>query len=276
MQLPPLDAERTILSPEAIAATYSTPGQIAAWDAVEQYRRVQRVASRNPNAGSVALASKLELPRGRIRPWLDGSAPDVVRGLVTAHEHRWFDTDRIPAWTTLVAGILGGGSIAAETYSPEWTTTPTAAVERIQDALDELDVGHQEVCRENRPDSIRPAEDQSVLGRALVALGAPAGNKNTDSEPLPEWLLTTPIQARLVAVEVLVLYRGQAFEEKDTVELFETRSRAFRESVADLIGSVVDGEVNAGSRYVIISAAAAHELGVDREGMLRDAIDSPG
>jgi hypothetical protein len=114
-----------------------------------------------------------------------------------------------------------------------------------------------------------------VLARALVALGAPTGSKASDTvDPIPDWLLEAPAEARARAVQVMVLYRGHGYPNKDTISLFESRSRVYRESVATLIGSVVDGDVSAGNRYVQISAAAARELGIDRDGDLRDAIES--
>jgi hypothetical protein len=71
----------------------------------------------------------------------------------------------------------------------------------------------------------------------------------------------------------MILYRGHAYSEKDTVQLFETRARSFRESVTALIESVVNIDVNPGSRYVIIPASAARDLGVGRGGPLRSAIE---
>lgn len=261
-----------VLQPQAFARTYNPVSHADAWDLVFEYDRVMRVASRNPNKGSGALASQLEMPRGRLRTWVDdGGAPDVVRGLETAADHGWFadDLDVTIAWATLYAGILGGGSIDVTGYRPHWTATPGAAADRIESALDTLGVGSQTHSRDDRPDEIQPASDQSILGRALEALNAPVGTKNTETvEPVPAWLQEAPREARLAAVEVLVLYRGQGYSEKDTVSLFEERSDAYRRSVVGLIESVVDGDVSVGSRYVTISADAARELGVGRGGPL--------
>jgi hypothetical protein len=236
-----------------------------------------RVASRNPNKGSAALASRVDLPRGRIRTWVDdGGAPDVVRGLDIATDNGWFEdtADVTTAWATLVAGVLGGGSIANEFYQPQWTRTPDVAGDRVADALDILGVGARVVERDSRPAQLQPDAHPSLLGRALVALGAPVGDKNDRSvEAIPDWLRDADYQSRRAAVELLVLYRGHANPAKDTVQLFETRSRAYRESVAALIESVVDSDVNPGSRYVIIPAAAARDLGVGAGGPLRAVIE---
>lgn len=267
-----------VLQPQAFARTYDPASHADAWDLVFEYDRVMHVANRNSNRGSGALASQLELPRGRIRTWVDeGGAPDVVRGLETAADHGWFadDLDVTTAWATLYAGILGGGSIDVTGRRPKWTSAPGAAADRIESALETLGVGSRTHSRDDRPDEIQPADDQSVLGRALEALNAPVGGKNTETvEPIPAWLQAAPRQARLAAVETLVLYRGQSYPEKDTISLFEQRSRAYRSSVVELIESVVDGDVSVGSRYVVISAEAARELGVGRGGPLRNALEA--
>lgn len=268
------DTTAGVLAPQALARTYNTPGQLQPWDAGEQYERVIRAANRAPNKGSAALASKLELPRSRIRTWIDDGEPDVVRGLSIAHDHGWFDGDTVTAWAVLLAGIVGGGSITVSMFQPEWTTVPDQAADRIKRALDDLDVGHQCVERVSHPSYLRPGEDLSIIGRALAALDAPVGHKNADSDPLPDWLLTAPLQARVAAIEVFVFYRGTGFDNKDTVALSEDRSPAFRDSVARLIGSVVDNDVTVGEYSVTISASAARELGVGREGHLRAALEN--
>jgi hypothetical protein len=235
------------------------------------------VARHNPNKGSDALASIVELPRDRIRTWVDdGGAPDVVRGLNTATEYGWFedDTATTTAWATLLTGIFGGGSIAIETYQPQWTTVPELATERVSTAMERLGVGATTVDRDGRPTQLQPEQNPSLLGRALQAIGAPAGRKNDETlEALPDWVFQVDSDARRAAVELLVMYRGHANPDKDTVQLFETRSRSFRESAAELIESVIDSSVNPGSRYVIIPATAARELGVGHGGPLREALE---
>ena len=63
------------LAPEALARTDDVPNRVDAWEAVEDYQRYLDVAAQNPDSGSGALSSKLELPRGRIRSWEARSRP---------------------------------------------------------------------------------------------------------------------------------------------------------------------------------------------------------
>ncbi len=69
----------TTLSPKSLARTYDVQNRSDGWEAVEDYQRYLEVSAQNPDSGSSALSSKLEMPRGRIRSWENGSKPDPVR-----------------------------------------------------------------------------------------------------------------------------------------------------------------------------------------------------
>ncbi len=80
-------------SPDAVARTYSHPSYD---DPVEDYRRVLEYAAENPTSGSQAIATALDLPRGRIRPWLeDGAMPDAARAIQVADTSGWFVRDLV-------------------------------------------------------------------------------------------------------------------------------------------------------------------------------------
>lgn len=68
-----------LITPKRLARTYDGGYYDDAWTVVEQYRQVMAYSSRHPNMGSGAIASRLNLPRPRVRPWLDGAVPDPVR-----------------------------------------------------------------------------------------------------------------------------------------------------------------------------------------------------
>jgi hypothetical protein len=79
----------TFGDPEMFANTYDPPADVNGWEIVQQHQQVIEYAADHPTLGSGAIANHLELPRGRIRPWIDDedpSVPDVVRGLRTAEE----------------------------------------------------------------------------------------------------------------------------------------------------------------------------------------------
>ncbi|MFD1562770.1 hypothetical protein ACFR99_04300 [Haloarchaeobius amylolyticus] len=86
-------------------------------------------ASRHPEKGSSAIALRLELPRGRIRSWLDGSAPDAVQAIGTAREYGWIDADygdpEFRALNALVANVFSVGSIEQTYYQPTCRTGGT-------------------------------------------------------------------------------------------------------------------------------------------------------
>lgn len=78
----------TTPSPDTIKArlarTCTHPSYDDPYDAVLDYQRVQTIAADNPDKGAAAIATIVELPRSRIRPWLDGGMPDPVRAIATA------------------------------------------------------------------------------------------------------------------------------------------------------------------------------------------------
>ena len=93
----------TTLSPKSLARTYDVQNRSDGWDAVEDYQRYLDVSAQNPDSGSSALSSKLEMPRGRIRSW--DSKPDPARAVEVAEQRDWFggrDTDEFAALNQLV------------------------------------------------------------------------------------------------------------------------------------------------------------------------------
>jgi len=51
------------------------------------------MAVASPELGSSALATRLKLPRSRIRPWLEGSVPDPVRAIERATAYGWLNAE---------------------------------------------------------------------------------------------------------------------------------------------------------------------------------------
>ena len=77
-----------------LAQTYDHPSYDDPYDAVEDYRRVQRAAANHPNKGSQALSTVVGLPRSRIRSWVDDDAdsmPDAARAVSVAQNKGWLD-----------------------------------------------------------------------------------------------------------------------------------------------------------------------------------------
>lgn len=112
-----------------------------------------------------------------------------------------------------------------------------------------------------RATELYPATDGSVLGRCLVAMGAPHGTKTgLDAVPAVVWESPKAIQRRFV--EIYVTHRGAHFEGKATTRIQEERPVSYLEDLHALIGGCVEGNVSVGDLGVTISADAAHELGL--------------
>ena len=83
-------ATDTRAAKKALVRTHDQPSYRDPWRVVQDYRRVRRAMADHPDKASSALSSEVNLPRGRIRPWVDGdSKPDCLRGLGMAQEYGW-------------------------------------------------------------------------------------------------------------------------------------------------------------------------------------------
>jgi len=107
---------------------------------------------------------------------------------------------------------------------------------------------------------LKTETDASVLGRCLIAMGAPHGVKiSLDAVSAAVWVSPKSVQCRFV--EIYVTHRGSHFETKSITRIQEDRPASPLEGLHDLIAECVDGNVSVGERAVIISADAARELG---------------
>ncbi|WP_435346043.1 hypothetical protein [Haloarchaeobius sp. HRN-SO-5] len=184
-----------------LANTFATQRGLTPWERVQQYREVKSYASRHPDKGSSAVASALELPRGRIRSWVDSDGkPDPVRAIDRARKHGWLDiapgTDTASGLIKLVAWIYSGGSIADTNYTPSFairrtdTGPDTIDLTVIETAFDEFGATPTVIQREEgRAVEVRVEGNPTLVGRVLAAAGAPVGEKaDQDDLTLPGWL----------------------------------------------------------------------------------------
>lgn len=264
-----MTAATSLIGERALARTYDPPSYSDPYDAVEDYHRVMKYASKHPSKGSSAAASTLELPRGRIRPWLDGAKPDVVRGLETARDYGWleatYDDPEFTALNTLVANVFSGGSIAAENYQPSFALNHRGEDSHVLAALELAGVEFQVVAdRDGRADEARPTADGAVLGRVLATLGAPVGPKANQHLSLPHYLEAAPGDVREQFVFAYLANRATEHEGKATLTVREDRNRNYLESLAELIDDVAGGGVQFSERDIVVSAGAARKLGTVR------------
>jgi len=258
-----------ILDEQALARTYDSPSYADAWDTVVDYRRVMRYASQHPDKGSSAIANALDLPRSRIRPWLDGSQPDPVRAIATARDHGWLEATygdpEFTALNTLVANVFSGGSIAELNYRPTFALNHRGEESHVLDALELAGVDYDVVGdRARRADEARPTDDGSVLGRVLSVLGAPVGPKAQQRLALPDYLSDAPEDVRETFVYAYLENRAIEHEGQDTLTVREDRNREYLEALADLIDDVAGGGVRFSERDIVVSADAARSLGTVR------------
>lgn len=250
-------------------STYSEQTYASPLDRLETYQRVMQAVAENPKKGSSALSSVVDLPRYQIEAWVDDDAmPDVVRGVETARANGWIDVDvttmRFAALNTLIAGVFSGGSITSDWFVPSFAVdTAGVTSARICDALAKLDAGHKTraAADSDRATEVLPAADASVLGRVLVALGAPVGQKHDGAAvSLPDYLSDAPADVREGFVQVYLWNRGQRPGNGETVAINESRPRHFRRDLATLVEDVADEPVSVTQGGINLSADAASAL----------------
>ena len=258
---------------QAFARTYR--GDHDGWERIEEYQRVLEWRGENPNRGSSAAASALEIPRERIRPWFDGSKPDPVHAVETAETHSWLDArpgDRVfEALSVLHTWVYAGGSIDQESYVPTFAVGDADPRDLAVTALRTvgLDTSLERASESGRATEVRPAGDgRSHLGRYLHGvLGAPIGSKNERSDiTVPSWLREAGASTRLRWVRVYVTLRGTPIDENQhgyALQLKEERSHDFRQTFGDLLATLAPADsVMVGQRAVLLRPSAAREFDV--------------
>ncbi len=262
-----------LLSPESLARTYSPPTERDGWEQVQLYRQTQRYPD---DWGGQRVASAINgddeqpfenLSRSNIRAWVEGDGmPDAARAVEVADDLGWFATEWTPttrALAQLVAGVFACGSINREGWVPGWATQTKRA--ELESALMTVGVGSRWLARDSdsQANELRPAKHRSILGRALVAAGAPVGDKTADSVGgLPEWLAEAPPSVRASFAELLVAERGARRPNRATLAIQADRSRQYFEDVRELLEDVTGERVTASDAGVTISADAVRALGL--------------
>ncbi|MFP8891825.1 hypothetical protein ACLI4U_18945 (plasmid) [Natrialbaceae archaeon A-CW2] len=235
-----------------------------AYEAVEQYRTATRYASRH-NVKSGATASALDLPRGRLRGWIDdGGAPDAINCIETAREYGWlevtYEDTQFTALNALVANVFSGGSIAHHHYRPSFVLNNRGEDSHVVDALELAGVDYELVGdRPGRGDELRPSTDGTTLGRVLATLGAPVGPKAEQRLELPAYLEDAPNDVKRLFV--VCYLENRAHEHKSIIKFREERNADYLESLRALIESVAGEPVTHSEKNIILSKAASDALG---------------
>ena len=250
--------DRTAVA-RALAEQYRGGRYAKPWEVVEQYREVLDYTARKPNLGSSAVAARLDLPRSRIRPWMDGSRPDPVRAIETAEDYGWLDLEYgacpFRGLNILVAWIFAGGSIN-KSFVPSFTIDDDEMLAVLARVCDCANTPSARI--ERTEDDCRATEavievDASVFGRLLVALGAPVGNKGpADDIALPAYLMGAPEETRLTFARTVVWHRGtQTAVPNYPIQVREERTDRYWMQLRWLFESLVGSDAIGGAEPCI-------------------------
>ena len=250
---------------QALARTYSDREYPDPWEKVLDYRRVQEYAAEHPNHGRTRVGRALDLPPSRVRGWISGGMPDSVRGIQTAIDYGWLDPD--PEGETaatlleLLAHVLAGGSITNQTYVPSVTTGRRVELDGVRAVFDRVGVGSvvRRADDDGRATEVVPESDGSVLGRCLVTMGAPAGEK-VDLDEFPPVVWDVPSSVRESFARIYVDHRAREYPEKRTLVVQEKRSQTYLEGLGEFLTDVTGESVTVSGHNVTISADAARAL----------------
>lgn len=237
-----------LTTPQQLARTYSAQAYADSWEIVEDYQRFLEYTGRRPNAGSQRIASALELPRGRVRPWKNGSIPHPVRGIQVAETNDWLpleeSSDVFEPINRLAAWMCAAGTIKATTPVP-YVRVNDADRDRLEDLFTAVGLETETTHVENtRSTEIRPREDGAVFGRLLLTLGLVTDDDHL--ETVPPYLERVSADARRNFAQTYLYARGDYWEFTDQwVIEHQNRPSRYLRSLADLFESVgVDVEVH--------------------------------
>ena len=263
----PVQTPPALVGAPALARTYDARAYDDAWSLVEDYFSVLDHQAQHPEQGSTAVSNALELPRSRVRSWLDGAVPDPVRGIQRAEARGWLNagirSQRFRGLNVLVAWVFSGGSIGGQWFVPRFAVDGTDEEARIDRAFEAVGVDYDFVrsTSAHRATEYRPVEDGAVLGRVLSVLGAPVGPKNARSAiALPAYLESATDTVRREFAATYLANRGQRSARRSTVTFREDRSAGYLGSLAGLFRAVTDERVTVSGKNVIVSAAAARRI----------------
>lgn len=257
-----------------LVRTYSPPSYADPWQLVDDYERVIAYSANHPNKGSSAISSALNLPRGRIRPWLNDSQPDCYRALQTALDNTWIVDDwsqsEADALNRLAAWQLSSGSIDDRWVPTFITNDDRDEISRLHDIGRGAGVDLELTRRDDdtRPMEWRPTNDGAVLGRVLYTWTGVRGYKTSDVVQFPRYPRLAPHHIVKRFVQVYVQQRGVYRTDKgEFIQIAEHRSDRYRDALTDCIRRVTSDTdaVRATSWPIRIYEPALSELKLDSD-----------
>lgn len=258
----------SFVSPEAFVCTYDPPNDLDPWTLLDQYRRTIEFAASNPDLGDAAISTRLEIPRSRLRGWLDDESParpDCVRGLERADDRGWIrvspESDTFRGLNILVAGVFAGGTIVEDTYGVRYSLGDGFELDQLREAFERTGVGFDLVhaASESRPTELVPAAEGSILGRVLAVLGAPVGQKASHEYALPTYLEHVDEIHQRAFARAYVKARGSETQ-WGRINLKEERNPTYLDELAAFLEDVTGGTVYRTEHNVILQQDTVEAL----------------
>lgn len=259
----------TLVPAESFARTYSGRAYDDPWQAVLDFRNVIHWSERHPEHGAAAISRQFDIPKARVQAWLDRSRPQPVRGLEAAIDRDWIDvepdSDRFRGLNALVAWVIQAGSITADTWVPYFSVGSELDRELLSAGGNLAGVGLDTTRAASaiRNQEMRPIQHGSVLGRALVVLGAPQGDERAVGDiQLPAYLDSVPERLGQEFVQLYIHHLGRNQDDRFYIHLPNNRHEGYVKSVAQLVRRLTGENVSVISQNVVLSKPATREVAV--------------
>lgn len=252
----PTDTDAT---KKAVVRTYNSLSYADPLDAVQDYERVQAAAVKHPNKGSAALRSIVNLPRFRIRSWVDSDGvPDCYRGLQTTLAHHWiidnWGSPIAKAMNSLAAWVLSSGSINDNWELVFVTTDHRREIDSLQSYADTIGspLSRTRDNHTERPMERQPTEDGAVLGRVLHTWTGEGIQKRNHS-PVSHLSQLRPHHFAKQFCQIYIQQRGSdAHHSPNFLQISATRYAQFRRDLKSCLQRVVsDPDLVTGEEWPI-------------------------
>lgn len=239
---------------------------------LDDYRAVKTAAA-TPDETMKAVAEKRGFPVAKAHDWNQGQyAPNPVKAIQKADDRGWLDLEWTEApftgWNVLVAWIFAGGSVN-QVFEPTWTVRQREHTP-LETAFYEAGVTVKAVHQRDaaRTAEYRPSEQGALIGRLLVALGAPQGGKARQEISLPPYLEEAPFMTRLDFARAYVYHRGTLRPDKPSspIQIREEREVGYMEELLSFFRQVVgnpDWIRRAGDEMLLLRRRGAAMLCAD-------------
>lgn len=255
--------EHRLVSREAFVRTYDLPETTDPSELVTVYHHLRDGLETATSA--LGLEDTSQNPADR---W-GNLAQQAIRDLEVAEGHQWVDltteSEIFRGLNVLVATICSTKPLGADRYTPEFPVESARDIDRVAWAIHRTGVGYRfsRSGQAGTAKTLSPKEHPTILGRVLVALGAPVSGAQSKTH-LPAYLEVVEHLHQRAFARTYLANRAHASEDSGAIVLEEDRDEPYLQNLRNFLRSITGEGVRCEGTRVIVSAGAADRLGLDK------------